>query len=75
MQETILVFLGAVATIFLTAMLLNRQTEVELSKEARVHLFDQKNSIYKAAIEKVAEIAAKRDPGPALIDECMPSPS
>ncbi|RJX70552.1 hypothetical protein D6858_02150 [Tsuneonella suprasediminis] len=68
-QETILVFLGAVATIFLTAMLLNRQTELELSKEARVHLFDQKNSVYMAAIEKVAEIAAKRDPDPDLIDE------
>ncbi len=68
-QETILVFLGAVATIFLTAMLLNRQTELELSKEARVHLFDQKNSVYMSAIEKVAEIAEQRDPDPALIDE------
>ena len=68
-QETILVFLGAVATIFLTAVLLNRQTELELSKEARVHLFDQKNSVYMAVIEKVAEIAVKRDPDPAFIDE------
>ncbi|WP_120252574.1 hypothetical protein [Sphingobium sp. YG1] len=68
-QETILVFLGAVATIFLTALLLERQTELELSKDARVHLFDQKNSVYMAAIEKVAESAAKRDPDPALIDE------
>lgn len=68
-QETILVFLGAVATIFLTAILLNRQTELELSKEARVLLFDQKNSVYMSAIEKVAEIAEQRDPDPELIDE------
>lgn len=68
-QETILVFVGAVATIFLTAMLLNRQTELELSKEARVRLFDQKNAVYMAAIEKVAQIAEQRDPDPALIDD------
>lgn len=68
-QEMVLVFVGAVATIFLTAALLNRQTELELSKEARVLLFDQKNAVYMAAIEKVAEIVERRERKPSLIDE------
>lgn len=68
-QETILVFLGAVATIFLTAVLLNRQTELELSKEGRVLLFDQKNAVYMAAIEKIAEIVEEQRHDPRLIDE------
>tara|TARA_Y100000114_G_scaffold146356_1_gene156979 strand:+ start:20116 stop:20745 length:630 start_codon:yes stop_codon:yes gene_type:complete len=68
-QETILVFLGAVATIFLTAVLLNRQTELELSKEGRVLLFDQKNAIYMAAVEKIAEIVEEQRHDPQLIDE------
>lgn len=68
-QETILVFLGAVATIFLTAVLLNRQTELELSKEGRVLLFDQKNAVYMAAVEKIAEIVEEQRHDPQLIDE------
>ncbi|WP_262253074.1 hypothetical protein [Stenotrophomonas maltophilia] len=42
-QEMILVFLGAAATIYLTAVLLNRQTELELRKEGQVLLFQQKH--------------------------------
>lgn len=68
-QEMVLVFLGAVATIFLTAVLLNRQTELELAKEGRVLLFDKKNTVYMATIEKIAEIVEKRDHDPELIDD------
>ncbi len=59
-QELILVFLGAIATTLVTSMLLNKQTELELQKEAKVMLFDQKHQIYMDTIEKVAEIVEKR---------------
>lgn len=68
-QEMILVFLGAVATIYITAVLLNRQTELELRKEGRVLLFDLKNTIYMAIIEKTSEIVEKERFDAMLIDD------
>ncbi|CTQ47258.1 hypothetical protein LAL4801_05720 [Roseibium aggregatum] len=68
-QEMVLVFLGAVATIYLTAVLLNRQTELELRKEGQVIILQQKNDIYMACIEKVAEIVETARHDDDLIDE------
>ena len=68
-QEMILVFLGAAATIYLTAVLLNRQTELELRKEGQVLLFQQKHDTYMRVIEKVAEIVERERHDFALIDE------
>ena len=68
-QEMILVFLGAAATIYLTAVLLNRQTELELRKEGQVLLFQQKHDTYMRVIEKVAEIVEREHHDFALIDE------
>ena len=65
----ILVFLGAAATIYLTAVLLNRQTELELRKEGQVLLFQQKHDTYMRVIEKVAEIVERERHDFALIDE------
>lgn len=67
-QESILVLLGATATIFITALLLNRQTELELRKEGSVLLLTQKNAIYMAAIETVADIVERRRYDDDLID-------
>lgn len=68
-QEMVLVFLGAVATIYLTAVLLNRQTELELRKEGRVIVLQQKADTYMACIEKVAELVETANHDPRLIDE------
>ena len=68
-QEMILVFLGAAVTIYLTAVLLNRQTELELRKEGQVLLFQQKHDTYMRVIEKVAEIVERERHDSALIDE------
>jgi hypothetical protein len=68
-QEMVLIFLGAVATIILTAALLNRQTELELRKEGRVLVFQQKSDIYMACIETVARIVQAEALEPQLIDE------
>ncbi|MCL3880911.1 hypothetical protein [Marivita sp. GX14005] len=67
-QESILVLLGATATIFITATLLNRQTELELRKEGSVLLLEQKNAVYMAAIETVADIVEYRRYDDELVD-------
>ncbi len=58
-QELLLVFIGAIATVLITALLLNRQTELELRKEGQVLLLDQKAAVYTAVIEHVGEIVEK----------------
>ncbi len=68
-REVVLVFLGAVATIYLTAVLLNRQTELELRKEGQVIILQKKNDIYMACIEKVAQIVETALHNDDLIDE------
>ncbi len=55
-QEIILVFIGAVATVLITALLLNQQTELELRKEGQVLLLDHKSATYTALIEHIGEI-------------------
>ncbi len=58
-QELLLVFIGAVATVLITALLLNQQTELELRKEGQVLLLDQKTTIYSALIDHIGEIVEK----------------
>ncbi len=55
-QELLLVFIGAVATVLITALLLNQQTELELRKEGQVLLLDRKSEVYGALIEHIGEI-------------------
>ncbi|BCX87934.1 hypothetical protein MIN45_P0301 [Methylomarinovum tepidoasis] len=45
-QEIVLVVLGTLATILITAILLNKQTEVELTKEQNIKFLELKSSIY-----------------------------
>ena len=58
-QELLLVFIGAVVTVLITALLLNQQTELELRKEGQVLLLDQKSLTYTALIEHIGEIVEK----------------
>lgn len=58
-QELLLVFIGAVATVLITALLLNQQTELELKKEGQVLLLDQKSAIYSSLIEHIGDIVEK----------------
>jgi len=59
-QELILVFIGTIATVLITAVLLNQQTELELKKEGRVLLMERKASIYFALIDQIGEIVEKK---------------
>ncbi|RTZ98005.1 MAG: hypothetical protein DSY90_05440 [Deltaproteobacteria bacterium] len=45
-QEIILVVLGTIATMAVTAALISKQSEVELEKEQRVKIFDLKSNLY-----------------------------
>lgn len=58
-QEMLLVFIGAIATVLITALLLFQQTELELRKEGQVLVLDRKAEIYAALIEHLGEITEK----------------
>jgi len=50
-QEIVLIILGTVATVFITAMLLNQQTSVEIEKEQRIKFLDLKTSTYEKLLD------------------------
>ena len=68
-KEIVSVFLGALVTVLVTALLLNRQTELELRKDGDALLFHQRADIYLATIEKVAELVERRVHDEALVDD------
>jgi len=55
-QELLLVFIGAIATVLITALLLNQQTELELRKEGQVLLLDQKATVYTRVVEHIGDM-------------------
>ncbi len=60
-QEIVLVILGTIITIFITAILLNKQTEVELKKEESIKFIDLKTDIYLQLIDYLEYIILKED--------------
>ena len=57
-QEILLVILGIVATVLITALLLNKQTEVELEKEWSLKFTELKVSIYNSLLDLLEEVLA-----------------
>jgi type II secretory pathway pseudopilin PulG len=55
-QEIILIVLGTIATILITALLLNKQTSVELEKEQSVKFIELKTETYQSLIDTLEEI-------------------
>jgi 4-amino-4-deoxy-L-arabinose transferase-like glycosyltransferase len=66
-QEMLLVFIGAIATVLITALLLIQQTDLELRKEGQVLLLDRKAQIYNALIDHIGEIVEKGRLDPAAL--------
>lgn len=58
-QEIILIVLGTIATILITAALLNKQSELELEKEHHIKIFELKSSIYLELIDFLEKIVTK----------------
>ncbi len=59
-QEVLLVILGIVATVLITALLLNKQTEVELEKEWSLKFTDMKMGIYTSLLDLIEQVLAAR---------------
>jgi len=58
-QEVVLIVLGTIATMAVTASLINKQSEVELQKEQRVKIFDLKSDLYLDLINFIEKIITK----------------
>jgi len=67
-QEWVLIVLGTLVTITLTALLLNKQTEIELKKEERTKLLDLKTRIYFSLLDHIQDVITRgrTDPTEAL---------
>lgn len=50
-QEIVLIILGTIATVFITALLLNKQTEVEIEKEQNIKFLDLKAATYEKLLD------------------------
>ncbi|OQX84255.1 hypothetical protein B6D60_09650, partial [candidate division KSB1 bacterium 4484_87] len=56
-QEIVLIILGTVATIFITAMLLNQQTAVEIEKEQNIKFLNLKAQTYEKLLGLIEEMS------------------
>ncbi len=56
-QEIVLILLGTVATVFITSLLLNKQTAVEIEKEQNVRHLELKSSIYQQLLDLLEEMS------------------
>ena len=55
-QEIVLIALGTIITVMITAILLNKQTEVELRKEENIKFLELKTGIYFDLLQQIEEI-------------------
>ncbi len=60
-QEIILIVLGTLATILITAMLLNKQTSVELEKEQSIKFIELKTATYQQLIDSIEEMVQEEE--------------
>jgi len=56
-QEIVLIILGTVATVLITALLLNQQTAVEIEKEQSIKFLDLKANAYEQLLERIEEMS------------------
>jgi hypothetical protein len=57
-QEIVLIILGTVATIFITALMLNQQTAVEVDKEQNIMFLDLKTKSYERLLDLLEEMSS-----------------
>ena len=60
-QEIVLIILGTIATVLITAMLLNKQTEVELRKEQSIKFIELKSQIYMDFVAYLERLVLERE--------------
>jgi len=60
-QEIVLIILGTLATIFITSLLLNKQTEVEIEKEQNIRYLDLKTRTYQLLLDLIEEMSLQKN--------------
>ena len=60
-QEVVLIVLGTLMTVLITALLLNKQTEVELKKEQSLRYRELKSELYLNIIDDLEQVLAKAE--------------
>jgi hypothetical protein len=50
-QEIVLIILGTITTVFITSLLLNKQTEVEIEKEQNIRFLELKTKTYEKLLD------------------------
>ena len=58
-QEIVLIILGTVATVLITALLLNKQTAVEIEKEQNIKFLELKTRTYEELIGRIEDMSLK----------------
>jgi hypothetical protein len=56
-QEIVLIILGTLATIFITALLLNKQTAVEIEKEQNIKFLELKATTYEKLLDLLEKMS------------------
>ena len=56
-QEIVLIVLGTVATVLITALLLNKQTAVEVEKEQTIKFLELKTTTYEQLIQRIEDMS------------------
>ncbi len=57
-QEIVLIILGTLATVFITALLLNQQTAVEIQKEQNIKFLDLKSKTYEMLLDLMEQMSS-----------------
>ena len=60
-QEIVIIVLGVIGTVLITATLLNKQTEVELRKEQSIKFIELKTRVYMGLYELIESMLIKGD--------------
>lgn len=58
-QEIVLIILGTVATVFITALLLNKQTAVEIEKEQNIKFLELKTATYERLLDLMENMSTE----------------
>jgi len=56
-QEIVLIILGTIATVFITSLLLNKQTEVEIEKEQNIRFLELKTKTYERLLDLMEDMS------------------
>jgi len=58
-QEIVLIVLGTISTVFITALLLNKQTAVEIEKEQNIKFLDLKTQTYERLLDLIENMVSE----------------